>query len=353
MKNDESNPLIGICVSKDDYPGLLNLLTKRLQTALDHATFIRFHLTDIDFEKLKVKAAEYKKSSNEWQEGIFPMPDVVYMQCSANRETIKRIENIIGPKVFNSFLFDKWEGWKLLKKSWSLRKHLPTTQLLENNADLIDFISKFNYCDVIVKPINGYSSEGIYRIKFQEGKNIEISSTKGLKIEKQEFKYSKEFWYLLSPKFFAGTHIIQQSIETIKAHENVSDIRLNMNKNRNGQWEVSLLLFRIATNSSVVIPKSITAYNPDKFMKSSIYEKEKMGDIEKTIINLGLKICKAFDKSEYHMADLGIDLGMDEKGHLWIFEVNPLPFPTRGSVLDYSMTKPMEYALYLASKRNI
>jgi hypothetical protein len=42
---------------------------------------------------------------------------------------------------------------------------------------------------------------------------------------------------------------------------------------------------------------------------------------------------------------------MDENGHLWIFEVNPLPFPTQGSVQDYSLTRPVDYAVYLASKR--
>jgi YheC/D like ATP-grasp len=352
LKKDRSQPQIGFCVSRDYYPGLLGLVTHRLQFAPDDVAFIRFHLKDIDFDNLQVKGDKFHKDTGEWKEGVFPIPDVVYMQCSANREDIKRIENVIGHNVFNSFIFDKWQGWNLLNNDKELRGHLPNTQLFHNNIDLINFLNKYHYKDVILKPIFGYSSEGIFRIKFQENKKIQLFHKQGLKMEMQEFPNYTEFWNFLSLNIHYGSYIIQQSIETIKQRENVSDIRLNMNKNSKGQWEVSLLLFRVATNSSIVIPLSISVFTLDNFMKSSIYKKEKMGDIEKSILDLGHKICHAFDKSGYHMADLGIDIGMDENGHLWIFEVNPLPYPTMGSVRDYSLTRPVEYALYLASQKS-
>gem|GEM_PF-4777140 len=50
------------------------------------------------------------------------------------------------------------------------------------------------------------------------------------------------------------------------------------------------------------------------------------------------------------MADLGIDLGVDEKGKLWIFEVNHIPFPALGAIEDPSVYKPLEYAYYLANR---
>jgi hypothetical protein len=350
MNNDRAQPLIGFCVSRDYYPGLLGLVTQRLHFAPDDVTFIRFHLKDIDFNNLQVKGEQFQKDTRGWIEGVFPIPDVVYMQCSANREEIKRIENVIGPKVFNSFIFDKWEGWNILNNYQELCDHLPNTQLLQNHMDLKDFLNKYNYNDVIFKPIHGYSSEGILRMKFQENNKIKLFYKQGLKMEMQEFPHSREFWHFFSLKINYGSYIIQQSIETVKFRENVSDIRLNMTRNSKGQWEVSLILFRVATNSSIVIPSSISAYTLDNFLKSSVYKKEKMGDIENSIINLGIKICHAFDKLGYHMADLGIDLGMDENGHLWIFEVNPLPHPTQGSVRDYSLTRPVEYAVYLVSQ---
>jgi hypothetical protein len=351
MKKDQPQPIIGFCVSSEYYPGLFRLVTKRIQFAPDDVTFIRFQMKDVDFINVQVKGEQFQKNTGEWKAGIFPFPDVVYMQCSAKRVDIKKIENIIGPKVFNSLIFDKWLGWKLLNNYKDLREHLPNTQLLQNHRDLIDFTNKYNYKDVIFKPIHGYSSEGIIRMKFQENKKIKLFYKQGLNMEMQEFPDSKEFWNYFALKINYGSYIIQQSIDTVKSRESVSDIRLNMNKNSKGQWEVSLLLFRVATNSSIVIPLSMSVYTLDNFLNSSIYNKEKMGDIKNSIINLGLKICHAFDKSGYHMADLGIDVGMDENGHLWIFEVNPLPFPTQGSVQDYSLTRPVDYAVYLASKR--
>lgn len=56
-----------------------------------------------------------------------------------------------------------------------------------------------------------------------------------------------------------------------------------------------------------------------------------------SIMELGLSIGHWFDASGHHMADLGIDLGIERNGKLWIIEVTPFPFPFgphQGSILD-------------------
>ena len=347
MNNNIFHPTIGFCVSIDHYPGLRDLLTKRLQNYGDHFHFIRFLFKDIDFEKRQVKAEKFNHVNKTWEEGIFPFPSVVYMQSAEKQENIKKLESVIGPYVFNNFIFDKWEGYNLLKQNKELWIHLPYTELLQSKEQFLNFFNQFK--DIILKPIFGYSSIGIYRIKLLENNNLEVFHDDGMNLERQEIKHLETFWSTFHYKFSPGAYIIQQSINTVKSQGNVTDIRLNMDKNCNGNWDMSLLLFRLSRNNSAFISKSIVAYTLDKFLKSPIYDKEKMGDIGDLVINLGLKIGNAFDQSGLHMADIGIDLGMDENGYLWIFEVNPLPFPIVGIVKDYSLNRPIDYALYLIS----
>ncbi|HZH58222.1 MAG TPA: YheC/YheD family protein, partial [Metabacillus sp.] len=167
---------------------------------------------------------------------------------------------------------------------------------------------------------------------------------------KEEFKSYEDFWKWFSNHFIIEDFMMQQGIQTMKWNGLATDIRLNMNKNRKGLWEVSALLFRIASNTSHVIPGPL-AVIPIAQLTRFGYEKEEIDQMEKTIKALGFKICTALDLSEHHMADLGIDLGFDKNGHLWIYEVNPLPHPIELVQEEYSLTRPIEYALYLASRK--
>ncbi|MCS0673863.1 YheC/YheD family protein [Cytobacillus firmus] len=352
MKTNIKGNSIGICVSKGEYIGLCNLIEKRIHFVPEDVTFIRFKQDDIDFENRSVKGEKFRKDIEDWVDGIFPFPDVVYIQCTISLDKIKKIENIIGPYVFNSFIFNKWEGWKLLNNSWRLRKHLPKTQLIKDIGEFFDFINKNKFNDIIIKPINGYSSEGIYRIRLQGGNNIKVSSRQGETIKDQVFINYSQLSSFIESKIYSESHIVQQTIDTVKINENVIDIKMHMTRDYKGNWQVSLLLFRIANNNSMIIPTNITAYNMEQFIKSPIYNKAIMTDIEDSIKSLGFKICKSFDKSKYHIGDISIDLGLDYEGKLWIFEVNPLPFPTRGSTGEYPLKRPIEYALYLASRKN-
>lgn len=54
--------------------------------------------------------------------------------------------------------------------------------------------------------------------------------------------------------------------------------------------------------------------------------------------------------------ELGIDLGLDTSGKVWIIEVNSKPRKTpttekgRQDLVDLSFERPMRYAIYLATK---
>ncbi|MED4292879.1 YheC/YheD family protein [Priestia megaterium] len=348
-QNKHENPIIGICVSNLK-PVFQRLVEKRLERYANDITLIKFYIDDLDFKDRKIKGIALKKKKGKIYEiqGVFPLPRVIYLQCHVEPKIVRKIELLIGCKIFNSFIFDKWECWEILRKDDALCTYLPYTQRLEHKTDLQHLLSV--YKDIFLKLVDhrhGHGSRGIFRVKWKEGGLIEVTYREKENMERDSFESYEKFQDWISPKL-SKTYIIQQSIQTITWYQKATDIRLNMNKNSQGQWEVSLLLLRVASNDSHITQKVLTA-QPIKNL-TKMFPGNKNIDkvrIEETLVNIGFKICHSLDKSGHHMADLGIDLGIDENGYVWIFEVNSLPHPLKG-VLDHSLTRPIEYSAYLA-----
>ncbi|MEW9672159.1 YheC/YheD family protein [Ammoniphilus sp. 3BR4] len=341
------HPNIGICVSNDK-PCLAGIVKKRLEKYPNDASLIKFQIKDMNFNNLRVKGHHFRKKKgviNEDQ-GFFPLPDAIYLQCHVELEVIKKLERVIGRKVFNNLIFDKWKGWDILSKDVALRDHLPATQRLFNKTDFPIFLN--SHRDIFIKPMSslrGHSSQGIFRVQLQKDGSIQMFYRQGSEMRNQQFQ---SFLEVQDQFFIPNKYILQKGIQTVKCGGKATDIRLNMSKNRLGKWEVSNLLFRIASNSSHIIPEDVMVFPINDLRKA--YPDFKISEM--SISNIGYRICYIFDKLGYHMGDLGIDLGVDENGHVWIFEVNPLPFPftLNPPQQDHSWIRPLEYALYLASK---
>lgn len=342
--------LIGICIRNDS---LLKLTTARVRRYSEkypdsEVAFICFYIHHLNIEKQEVTGLKYQKETGTWEKGVFSIPDVVFIQGFLGSPMIKKLESVVGANVFNNFLFDKWEGWEFLAKSKNIKKYLPHTEKL-NKQELLTQIDQFK--NFVLKPVMGSSSSGIVMVRSREHGAFEVSYPLLKDIISLEFATKNDLCDWMTERVKLGTFIIQKMIPTMKYQNKVVDIRLNMNKNGVGRWDVSLLLFRVASNNLLFVPRTMKrAYTLEQFDHDSVFPTVNISKLEKDIHALGYRICQAFDAAGYHMADLGIDLGLDENGHLWIFEVNHIPYPGLGSIEDHSVIRPLEYGVYLANK---
>lgn len=343
--------VIGICIRD---VRLLDLTTTRIRKFVQHfpyklVDFICFHWKEINMMNYSVNGKKFNRKTEKWEDGTFPLPHVAFIQGYLNKEIIAKLENIFGINLFNNFLFDKWEGSEFLSSNQNLRKHVPKTLKLHTDH-LSSQLCRFS--DFFIKPMIGSSSGGIMRVKSLLDGSFEVFQTIRNEYLFQQFHTIDELINWLEPKITNGHYILQQAIETKKYRNNATDIRLNMNKNTTGNWEKSLLLFRISSNQNFIVPRKISqVYTFDRLHNSpSILPDINLKKLEVSIMSIGQNICQAFDEAGFHMADLGIDLGLDEKGKLWIFEVNHIPFPALGAIEDPSVYKPLEYAYYIANR---
>lgn len=351
-------PILGICMPYNleqlkwqmkSSKGMYGEVHERLKRYQDKdASFIMFGWMDLNFKKKNVRGFLYDQEKG-WKEGVFPFPDAIYLRSRIHNNVLNQMQQIIGPKVFNSFLFDKWQAWNVLVAYPDVMTHLPQTEKADKETGLRQFLE--THKDIFLKPVHGCGGKGVIHASLQQKGNIKAIYQNKRKTTIQTFNSCKALWNWI-PKLSLDSYIMQKTIQTVSLQNKPTDIRLNMNKNRQGEWEVSALIFRQAINGSHVGTGMGVQYSPVhtiQFLKE-IYADDlsKVEAAVQSVVDLGYKICRALDESPHHMADLGIDLGLDKDGKLWIFEVNPTPTPFGAAVHDHSYTRPLEYGAYLA-----
>ncbi|WP_216828230.1 YheC/YheD family protein [Alkalihalobacterium elongatum] len=344
-------PILGVCIGrKENEKRLLfqRLIKSRLlkHNNLPFNTIIVFTMDQLNLIDLTVSGeclflCEQKVKSKK---GTYPFPDVIYIQSELQYEEIKPIEKIIPGKVFNNHFYNKYECISILSKNKRLMRYLPETELLKNQENLLASLNRFN--EVFLKPINGHSGKGIFFIKLLGSGKVSCVS----KRQELMFESFNDFSSWFFERYQQSNYMIQRAINTAKWKGMATDVRLNMNKNSHGLWEVSFLVGRLALNQIFVSAGNrgnITIHLNQ--MLKQLFPNRNRHKINSLIVELGYNICQTFDKTKYHMGDLGIDLGIDQNGNLWIFEVNHLPYPFH-NLQDQSMTLPLDYAYYLTQK---
>ncbi|WP_127584795.1 YheC/YheD family protein [Paenibacillus koleovorans] len=346
--------VIGICVSADR-PYVHEMAVKRLQMLGQAGNRNEWILFDRDRVNVKTRKVTGRRWGHGGQtfgtvEETIPCPPVVFVQCIAGRRWMEQLKRM-GSQVFNDCMFDKWECWTTLAGDRRLRGVLPDTQLLTADPGLQLFLAKHR--DIFLKPIDadlGHSSLGIVRLQLRENGSILASHESVLEMKTIEFDGFRSFYAWFYSYAGRNMYLMQQSIETEIRMNGVTDFRLHMNRKPRGQWVVSLVLLRIAHNRSHIVPKRAIMLPMHKWKAmsgNSPSQTRQIESIERSVIELGYRICSQLDGRGWHMADLGMDFGLDRQGQLWIFEINPLPSPLSLSADWYegnAWTSPLVYA---------
>jgi hypothetical protein len=182
--------VIGICLSKLK-PVFQRLVEKRLEQYANDITVIKFYIEDLDFTSRKIKGIALKKNEEKIyeKEGVFPLPSVIYLQCHVEPKIVRKIEGLIGCKVFNNFIFNKWECWEVLRKDGALCPYLPYTQKLEHKTNLQHLLSV--YKDIFLKPVDlrhGHGSRGIFRVRWKGEAIVELTYREKESLKRKSFE---------------------------------------------------------------------------------------------------------------------------------------------------------------------
>src|SRR5690625_366764 len=192
------------------------------------------------------------------------------------------------------------------------------------HSDLKGFFHFINkHQQIIMKPTNGRRGDDIYKLS-KKGRKYVLShgdiSTDNISLSKRQLKN------FISKKSRESKFIYQKYIESKTQFGDPFDCRIRLEKNGKGKWEVVINLIRIGSGQKVVsnVAKSGSVSKINKFLKANYGEKWKT--IKSDIINVGKTLpYKLEEIFNIEVGSLGIDIGVDKHGKLYLFEANTSP----------------------------
>nr|WP_066633067.1 YheC/YheD family protein [Desulfolucanica intricata] len=290
-----------------------------------------FTINDVDWNGLLVNGHILDTGNYTYVPVCVPLPRVVYDRCFGSNGRIdgfifREKASGLDIKIFNAMVkLGKLDTYDILSKDTELQKiTLPYSEFSMNK--LIQFMEQYD--SVYVKPDQLYKGEGLIKVtKNSTGYCIEHHRDKVFtKVETGDLNYVlglMEDFGQLSQKY-----VIQKSIDIALFLGNPFDVRVMLQKNDLGDWEVTGALARVGPEDCLITsPRSGGKVIRLRDAVSSAFpgQSDKQEQIIESIEQYTKKIGCFLEEKNNLIGELGIDLGIDKQGNIWLIEVNAKP----------------------------
>lgn len=263
--------------------------------------------------------------NNKWEKVSVPLPS--FIDISPHLFTKKKYKKTLNFLKKNTTLsidrrhiILKDELQIKLKKNESLSQFAIPTKHLNNFSDLTDWLKSFE--TIVAKPVRGLKGKGVYILKQVDANNYILG------VNKEEKTLSKnELSEFFSNELENNNYIMQKYISSKTIDGNPFDCRVHLEKNGKGEWETARNYIRIGIGQKVVsnISQGGAISRPESFLPFNFGE-EKAKEIENKLELLAKILPYEIEKiTESTLMNMGVDVGIDQSGNLYVFEINSYP----------------------------
>ncbi|MBO8171894.1 MAG: YheC/YheD family protein [Bacillaceae bacterium] len=315
-----------------------------------------FSVEDINLDQPVLRGWIYR--NHTWARTTLPYPDAVYNRLSSRSHEKKgTVQELVqglkgkGSAIFNEQFLNKWDVYESLSSVPGLSPFIPETMVYKGFYTIKTMLEK--YPVIYVKPTNGAMGRGIYRISRRPGHFLCQYATMNGTVSRS-FKSASALFQTLSPRISRIPYLVQQGLHLIKQRHKPVDIRALCQKNREGKWSVTSIVARTGGQQNIVsnVARGGNIVSVSQVLKQTVFTGPRPS--VQTIRSTALKICNGLEKGmPGHYAELGIDLGVDTSGRIWLLEVNSKPSKTDDTLHPGhqgprpSVVRMLDYALYL------
>jgi glutathione synthase/RimK-type ligase-like ATP-grasp enzyme len=310
----------------------------------------------INWNENTARGYVYQKGS--WIGAVYPLPDVVYDRITSRSSeekfshTRNKLMEITGNKYFNPSFLNKWKVYQLLSEDQILKKYLPETKSLttENMQDMMG-----KYKTLFVKPSNGSLGKGIIKVNIlSKGKMSYV--VYGNSRYKSQADNVEEFLKKTTKVRKDKPYIVQQGLDLAVYRGSLFDLRVIFQKNRDGKWLVAKKFVRLAPRGSSIsnLSRGGKVEISKRIFRYIYHNKDRVNRKFEEAKQLCLRVATVLEeKSNGVYGELGMDIGIDKNGALWLIEVNSKPRKTTDSefsraIMRRTFKRPLEYAMFLA-----
>jgi len=325
-------------------------------------TFV-FYPDQIDWSSRKVTGFYYSSSAQQWKQRKFPLPQFIYDRCfyTSSKDYLyyqPYISNIKKDKTIHFLgngLNGKWQVYQILSKDHQFKNFLPLTIKYRNIKQLLTWLQRF---PVIIKPIGGSHGKGVIKV-FKQNDNFHIIG-RNHHNQKISFQFSNinDFSNFIKNFTQKGRFLIQQYLTLTTSQNNPYDIRVLIQKNQYGQWETTGMAARLGDANNI----TSNLHGGGRVEPVINLLTTQFGNFKaKTIINeinlLAQQLPPFIESAHGDLIELGLDIGVDQEGGVWIIEVNSKPGRSVFELLNDEETSkrssimPILYAEFLNKKK--
>jgi len=352
-------PIIGILTVKrgTGFKGNKLNFIDIIQTAKQLGALVYvFTVEDIDWDTKSTSAYLYQENTNQWiRFASLPLPDVVYNRIPYREDemkdyvqsALKRLKGMSGLHLYNHHFFNKWNLYHTLGQNALVSSYVPETRLLTTSSDLTAMIEKHPL--LYLKPISGKAGQGIMSILAAKGKYI-LRSRKGEQVVSRATTDLRKLWNAISTKV-KEPYVIQQGIELATYEGRPYDIRVLVQKDDFGRWQLSGVGIRVAGKGSITthVPRGGSIESPEVVLKQS-FQNVNYTSFMNNLNKVVLDIAEALEEKYPSLGEMSMDIGASTDGELWFFEANAKPMKfDEPDIRKTSLERIIQYAQFLSN----
>ncbi|MEX2356144.1 MAG: YheC/YheD family protein [Thermaerobacterales bacterium] len=319
---------------------------------------------DIQWRKNIVRGFQYQGAGG-WIRRSMPFPEAVYDRLPSRRterrrvvrRTKRRLLRVLGDRYFNREFFDKWRVHKLLADDPDYGFMLPVTALYRGRAQLRRWLARYRM--VWIKPRDGTQGRGITVIRRAAG-GYHVYRRRDEQWFRRKVGSLKMAARLVRRQGGRRRYLVQQGLNLSRYGGRPFDLRILLQKNRQGAWTRTKTIARVAARGSVTsnistggLGRSFSRVAAKASGAVSRQPEELTAKIHALALGLARRI---EERLGYLLGEVALDLGIDVRGNVWFIEANSKPFRTTSarknlqSTVRKSLLRPLLYAEYVTSR---
>jgi glutathione synthase/RimK-type ligase-like ATP-grasp enzyme len=274
----------------------------------------------VDLRNGKIDGYVYRNGG--WSRASVPFPtishDIGYYSGSRTLAKVRSVKKSM--RFVESLIGNKWSIQKHLMRFEAIRSHLIPTLPLRHVPVAMNMVKK--YGSVMLKPIFGKMGRDIFRLGIAKpGFYLKENGKPARRYSREECKRAVA---AIQQK---RKYLVQKWLDLRNQNGNVYDVRVVMQKERQGNWTFIGMGIREGGRGKITSnlksggrPFEVQSYLEKQFGKVRTEE------ICAKIKDLSAQIPDCLERSyNKRLAELGLDLAIDRDGHIWFIEANSKP----------------------------
>jgi len=296
----------------------------------------------------------YVKTDKGYKRRRIPAPAVFHNRALYFTKGPRRaIERLVrdGKQIFNEWnRYGKMLVHELLTQDPAILPHLPFTRKAtpENVKRMMQMFSS-----LVLKPDSGSIGKGIMKLEKREDEwTLDFPAARS-GFRRKTITFSGSLPGLLIRRLRDRPYLVQQRIALATYRGNPFDLRVSVQRNETGGWQVTGMAAKVAKERLFLtnVAQGATVHTLEQVLEDHPHLSPERVRLD--VSDLALRVAERLSDSLPHMADLGLDIGVTASGFPMFIECNgrDLRYVFReGNMLDIFRNvylNPIGYAKYL------